>query len=93
MIGPILPPGHASGRDDFEAPPPALYLAVAAALAAGAHGARMVGGGFGGSAIALVESGQADAVAAAVERRLGSAGHRAPRTFTVVPAAGAHREN
>ncbi|WP_219859827.1 galactokinase [Nocardia farcinica] len=92
-IGPILTAGHASLRDDFEVSTPALDLVVDAALAAGAHGARMVGGGFGGSGIALVESGQADAVAAAVERRLGSAGHRAPRTFTVVPAAGAHREN
>ena len=58
-IGPILTAGHASLRDDFEISIPLLDACVEAALEAGAHGARMVGGGFGGSAIALVE---ADAV-------------------------------
>jgi galactokinase len=83
-IGPILTAGHASLRDDFEVSVPALDGIVEAALAAGAHGARMVGGGFGGSAIALVEQAALDEVRAAV----GGAGRR---TFVTVPSAGARR--
>ena len=52
-IGELLVASHASMRDDYEISCPELDLAVDAALAAGAAGARMTGGGFGGSAIAL----------------------------------------
>ncbi|NKY27664.1 galactokinase [Nocardia gamkensis] len=90
-IGPILTAGHASLRDDFEVSTPALDAAVEAAVAAGAHGSRMVGGGFGGSAIALVDREGTEAVVAAVRRRFADAGLAAPRTFAVVAAAGAHR--
>jgi galactokinase len=90
-IGPILTAGHVSLRDDFEVSTPAMDAVVDAALAAGAHGARMVGGGFGGSAIALVEHDRTAAVARAVARRFAASDLPAPRTFVVVPAAGAHR--
>ena len=59
-IGPVLTDGHASLRDDLRVSCPELDLAVAAAIAGGALGARMTGGGFGGSAIVLVESTDAD---------------------------------
>lgn len=91
-IGPILLDGHASLRDDFEVSTTALDVAVAAAAEAGAHGARMVGGGFGGSAIALVDSDRADAVAGAVREEFARRGFPRPRVFAVTPAAGAHRE-
>ena len=52
-IGPLLTASHASLRDDFEVTVPELDTAVEAALAAGAYGARMTGGGFGGCVIAL----------------------------------------
>ena len=68
-IGPILTAGHASLRDDFEISVPLLDAIVEAALEAGAHGARMVGGGFGGSAIALVDAESLDAVIDAVNGR------------------------
>ena len=55
------------------------------------HGARMVGGGFGGSAIALVEADAVDSVTAAVADRFAREGHPAPRTFVAVPSAGARR--
>ncbi|WP_245671024.1 galactokinase [Nocardia amamiensis] len=90
-IGPILTAGHASLRDDFEVSTPALDAAVEAALSAGAHGARMVGGGFGGSAIALVDQERTEAVAESVRRRFAAADLPEPRTFVVVPSAGAHR--
>ncbi|SHG96176.1 galactokinase [Geodermatophilus nigrescens] len=84
--GPVLTAGHASLRDDFEVSVPELDAVVEAALAAGAYGARMVGGGFGGSAVALVDAGAVEAVSAAVAERAG-----APRSYVVVPAAGARR--
>ncbi|MBF6466943.1 galactokinase [Nocardia beijingensis] len=90
-IGPILTAGHTSLRDDFEVSTAALDTAVDAALAAGAHGARMVGGGFGGSVVALVDRDHTATVVEAVRRRFGDAGLPGPRTFVVVPAAGAHR--
>jgi len=56
-------------RDDFEITTPQLDLAVETARAAGALGARMTGGGFGGSAILLVKNTQRDAILREVERR------------------------
>ena len=90
-IGPVLTAGHESLRDDFEISIPLLDACVESAVEAGAYGARMVGGGFGGSAIALVEADAVDAVTAAVTARFAREGARAPRTFVTVPSAGARR--
>jgi len=90
-IGPVLTAGHESLRDDFEISVPLLDAIVESAVAAGAHGARMVGGGFGGSAIALVDTDAVDTVTAAVTDRFAREGHPAPRTFVTVPSAGARR--
>lgn len=90
-LGPILTAGHASLRDDFGTSCPETDLAVEAAVAAGALGARMTGGGFGGSVIALVRTEAAETVAAAVDRAFAGAGHPLPRTFTALPSPGAHR--
>ena len=90
-IGPILTAGHDSLRDDFEISVPMLDAIVESTTEAGAHGARMVGGGFGGSAIALVEADRMDAVLAAVRERFAREGQDQPRTFTAVPSAGARR--
>jgi galactokinase len=53
-IGRLLTQAHVSLRDDFEVSWPEADAAVEAAVAAGAYGARMIGGGFGGSVLALV---------------------------------------
>ncbi|WP_104523216.1 galactokinase [Blastococcus atacamensis] len=90
-IGPVLTAGHVSLRDDFEVSVPLIDVCVDAALAAGAHGARMVGGGFGGSVVALVDTDAVDSVTAAVTERFAHASQPAPRTFVVVPSAGARR--
>ncbi|MGW7572574.1 galactokinase [Streptomyces sp. NPDC054765] len=90
-IGPLLTAGHASLRDDFKISCRELDLAVDTANAAGALGARMTGGGFGGSAIVLVEEAGATAVGAAVTEAFAAAGHATPRIFEAVPSAGAHR--
>lgn len=90
-IGPVLAEGHASLRDDFRISCPELDLVVETALSSGALGARMTGGGFGGSAIVLVEAADEETVTKAVEAAFASAGFTAPRVFTAVPAAGARR--
>jgi galactokinase len=90
-IGPLLDASHSSMRDDFEISSPELDLAVEAARAAGAVGARMTGGGFGGSAIALTPLTAEPGVRAAVERAFARAGFAAPDIFSVYPAAGATR--
>lgn len=90
-IGPLLTAGHASLRDDFKISCRELDLAVDTANAAGALGARMTGGGFGGSAIVLVEETAARTVGTAVTEAFAAAGHAAPRIFEAVPSAGAHR--
>ncbi|SFC15434.1 galactokinase [Streptomyces aidingensis] len=88
-IGPVLTAGHASLRDDFEVSCPELDLVVATATAAGALGARMTGGGFGGSAVVLVEAEAAESVGRAVTEAAAAAGHPVPRVFTTTPSAGA----
>ncbi|WP_406170141.1 galactokinase [Streptomyces sp. NBC_00996] len=90
-IGPVLTDGHASLRDDLRISCPELDLVVDTATSSGALGARMTGGGFGGSAIVLVESADADTVTKAVEEAFAAAGFTAPRVFPAVPSAGARR--
>ncbi|MGH3416272.1 MAG: galactokinase [Actinocrinis sp.] len=84
--GDLLTASHASLRDDFEVSCEELDVVVEAALRGGAHGARMTGGGFGGSAIALVSLDRADRVAETVLDALPQA-----EIFQAVPARGAHR--
>jgi len=91
-IGGLLDASHVSMRDDFEISVPELDTAVEAAVAAGALGARMTGGGFGGSAIALVEHDRVAAVTDAVTRAFDTAGFAAPHIFTVAPSGGPARD-
>ena len=91
-IGDLLVASHASMRDDFEISVPELDTAVDAALAAGAVGARMTGGGFGGAAIALVAHADVEPVKDAVTAAFAASGFAAPTLFTVVPSAGAGRD-
>ncbi|MEU9252957.1 galactokinase [Streptomyces sp. NPDC048270] len=89
--GPLLTEGHVSLRDDYEVSCPELDLAVAAADAAGAYGARMTGGGFGGSALALIDAAAEPAVTRAVTDAFRRAGHTPPRITSASPSAGAAR--
>jgi galactokinase len=90
-IGDLLTASHLSLRDDYEVSSVELDSAVDAALGAGALGARMTGGGFGGSAIALVESAAAAKVEAAVIEAAAAKDLPTPRVFVARAAAGAHR--
>ncbi|WP_086724413.1 galactokinase [Streptomyces sp. NRRL B-24085] len=90
-IGPVLVAGHASLRDDFRISCPELDLVVDTALASGALGARMTGGGFGGSAIVLAEAADVETITKAVQEAFAAAEFTAPRVFEAVPSAGARR--
>lgn len=92
-IGAPLSASHASLRDDYEVSCAELDLAAAAAERAGALGARMVGGGFGGSVIALVPDNHTRAVENGVIRAFAVAGFAAPTIWTVHPATGASRDH
>ncbi|MFJ2299853.1 galactokinase [Oerskovia paurometabola] len=86
-VGPLMDASHASLRDDYEVSATELDVAVEAARHAGALGARMTGGGFGGSAIALVPADRADTVAEAVAAAFARAGLGAPGFLRAVPSA------
>jgi galactokinase len=79
-------------RDDFEISVAELDTAVEATVAAGALGARMTGGGFGGPAIALLPTHLVDAATAGVEQAFTARGFRSPQCFAVTASAGAARE-
>ncbi|WP_328538313.1 galactokinase [Streptomyces sp. NBC_00344] len=90
-VGPVLTEGHASLRDDLLVSCAELDLVVESANAGGALGARMTGGGFGGSAIVLVEDAYRDAVSKSVTEAFAAAGYAEPRIFVATPSAGARR--
>ncbi|MFD9910539.1 galactokinase [Streptomyces sp. NPDC059063] len=90
-VGPVLTEGHVSLRDDLRVSCAELDLAVAVACAAGAVGARMTGGGFGGSVVVLVEAGDVEAVTKAVGEAFAGAGFTEPRVFEGVASGGARR--
>jgi galactokinase len=85
-IGPLLDASHVSLRDDYEVSCAELDVACDAACAAGALGARMTGGGFGGSAIALAERKAVPDVAAAVATAFAREGFAAPAFLRVTPS-------
>jgi galactokinase len=91
-IGPLLTESHTSLARDYRVTCPELDEAVDSALRAGALGARMTGGGFGGSAIALVHSDRVDEIGAVVTAAFARRQFTAPRLFNAVPSAGAGRD-
>lgn len=88
-VGQLINQSHSSLRDDYNVSCPELDVAVEASLAAGALGSRMVGGGFGGSAIALVKRDNIEKTKAAVSKAFADNGFKAPRFFESLPSAGA----
>ena len=90
-LGRTFTASHASLRDDYEVSCAELDAVVDAALAHGALGARMTGGGFGGSAIALVPDDRVDAVEKQVLNAFVEGGWTEPAFLTAPPSAGARR--
>ena len=88
-VGSLINQSHNSLRDDYAVSCPELDVAVDAALSAGALGSRMVGGGFGGSAIALLRVEDVDKAKTAISESFEKRGFKKPRFFTSLPSAGA----
>jgi galactokinase len=88
-VGQLINDSHRSLRDDYTVSCPELDTAVEASLAAGALGSRMVGGGFGGSAIALIEAAKTSQTISAIEKAFADKKFKAPRFFTSLPSQGA----
>lgn len=91
VLGGLMNDSHDSLRDDYEVTVPELDVAVDVARARGAYGARMTGGGFGGSVIALVKTEQAEEIARAVTEAFAERGFAQPHVFVATPADGAGR--
>ncbi len=91
-VGRLFAASHASLRDDYEVSCEELDVSVGAATGAGALGARMTGGGFGGSSIAIVPRELADDAAAAVRRAFANRGWREPSCFVVTAGGPAGRD-
>jgi galactokinase len=90
-VGDLLSEAHRSLRDDFEISWRHADVTVDAAVAAGAFGARMIGGGFGGSVLALLPADAGAAVRAAVVDAFMRNAWEAPEFIETVPSAGAGR--
>jgi galactokinase len=91
-VGEIFDASHRSLRDDYEVSCPELDVAVEAAREAGALGARMTGGGFGGSSIALVPTDRAESARRRIAEEFERRGWRSPVSFAVTAEAAAHRD-
>jgi galactokinase len=90
-VGPLLTQSHASLRDDFEVSWPQADAAVESALSAGAAGARMMGGGFGGSVLILAAADAAGEVEAAITADYARRHWAAPAVTAAAPSGGARR--
>ena len=91
FIGELLAEGHASLRDDFEVSWPEADVAVDVAIAAGAYGAKMIGGGFGGSVLALVPAERVPSVRAALAGAFAQRDWTPPEFLEAIPAPAARR--
>ncbi|WP_150238031.1 galactokinase [Nocardiopsis quinghaiensis] len=90
-VGPLLTASHTSLRDDYEVSVPEVDTAVDALLAAGALGARITGGGFGGCVVALADAGRVETCEKAVRKAYRERGFAEPVVFGALPSAGARR--
>ena len=90
-IGTLFTESHASMRDAFEISCAELDAVVETALAHGALGARMTGGGFGGSAIALVRTEEAGSIVDRIGEAFAARGWPAPGVLPAPASPGARR--
>lgn len=88
-VGALMTSSHESLRDDFEVSCPELDTVVAAALDAGALGARMTGGGFGGAAIALLDGDRVPEARRTIDRAFEENGWARPAYLDGRASAGA----
>jgi galactokinase len=88
-FGSIVTEAHISLRDNYTVSCPELNLAVDTSLKFEALGSRMIGGGFGGSAIALIEAKDSELIKDEIKSAFMTARFKSPRFFSALPSAGA----
>ena len=88
-FGSIVTEAHISLRDNYTVSCPELNLAVDTSLRFGALGSRMIGGGFGGSAIALIKAKDSELIKDEIKSAFMTARFKSPRFFSALPSAGA----
>ena len=88
-FGEIVTAAHVSLRDNYTVSCPELNLAVDTALKFGALGSRMIGGGFGGSAIALIKAKDSELIKSEIKSEFMKARFKSPRFFSALPSSGA----
>jgi galactokinase len=88
-LGRLINESHFSLRDDYTVSCPELDVAVDASLNTGALGSRMVGGGFGGSAIALIKARDSELIKSEIRGAFMASKFKAPRFFSALPSQGA----
>jgi galactokinase len=88
-FGEIVTAAHISLRDNYTVSCPELNLAVDTALKFGALGSRMIGGGFGGSAIALIKAKDSELIKNEIKSAFMAARYKSPRFFSALPSSGA----
>lgn len=91
FLGELMLESHVSLATDFEVTTPQLDHTVNAALRGGAWGARMTGGGFGGSVICLVNTDRRDSMCEEIRHQADVRGYRPPAFYLATPSRGAHR--
>ena len=91
-VGRLFDASHASLRDDYEVSCDELDVSVEAARSAGALGARMTGGGFGGSSIALLPADAVEAATRTIAEAFAERGWHEPVSFAVTAGAAARRD-
>ncbi|MGB3604246.1 galactokinase [Gordonia sp. (in: high G+C Gram-positive bacteria)] len=89
-FGALMNASHISMRDDFAITTDQIDLIAGTAAAMGAIGARMTGGGFGGSVIALASAEAAERIIADLPTAVVDARFNEPTVRAVRPGAGAH---
>ena len=88
-FGEIVTLAHQSLRDNYTVSCPELDLAADTANRFGALGARMIGGGFGGSAIALIKARDSELIKSEIRGAFMASKFKAPRFFSALPSQGA----
>jgi galactokinase len=88
-FGEIVTAAHISLRDNYTVSCPELNLAVDTAIKFGALGSRMIGGGFGGSAIALIKAKDSELIKNEIKSAFMVSRFKSPRFFSALPSSGA----
>lgn len=92
-LGDVFAASHDSLRDDYQVSCSELDIAVEESFGAGALAARMTGGGFGGSALAIVRQEDLLRLTHRVTERFGREGFHPPHIFTTTVSSGVQQES